>query len=87
MTITENIEVSDKILANGGFADVRTGTHMGHLVAVKTMRVSEQDDFQKLRKVSVDDVSPSAWCVFLTTSSSNFAKKLSSGTRCPIRTS
>ena len=54
--ITENIEVSDKILANGGFADVRTGTYMGHLVAVKTMKVSEQDDFQKLRKVSVDDI-------------------------------
>jgi serine/threonine-protein kinase TNNI3K len=57
MIITEEIKVSDKILASGGFADVRTGTYMGHLVAVKTMRVPEQDDFLKIRKVSVSDIS------------------------------
>ena len=54
--ITEEIKVSDEILASGGFADVRTGTYMGHLVAVKTMRVAKQDDFLKIRKVSIHDV-------------------------------
>ena len=56
MMITEKVEVSDKILASGGFADVRTGMYMKHPVAVKTMRVAEQDGFSKLRKVSVEDV-------------------------------
>jgi len=53
MMITEKIEVEDQILASGGFADVRIGKYMGHLVAVKTMRLAEQDDSLKIRKVSV----------------------------------
>ena len=40
MKITERIEVEDKILASGGFSDVRRGRYMGHLVAVKTLRDS-----------------------------------------------
>jgi hypothetical protein len=56
MIITEKIEVSDKILASGGFADVRSGTHMGHLVAMKTMRVAPTDDFLKIRKVNISDL-------------------------------
>ena len=51
--ITEKIEVSGNIVASGGFADIRTGTYLGALVAVKTMRVSEQDGFMKIRKVSI----------------------------------
>ena len=51
MIITEKIEVSDKILASGGFADVRCGTYLGHPVAVKAVRVTAQDDFSKIRKV------------------------------------
>jgi hypothetical protein len=50
--ITENIEVSDKILASGGFADVRCGRYMGHLVAVKTLRVAVRDDLLRIREVS-----------------------------------
>ena len=56
MMITEEIDVSDEVLPSGGFADVRTGTYMGHLVAVKTMRIAIQDDFLKIRKVSVHNV-------------------------------
>jgi len=56
MVITEKIEVEDKILANGGFADVRIGTYMGHLVAVKKLRVGETDDLMKIRKVGIDDI-------------------------------
>jgi len=56
MMITEEIDVSDEILASGGFADVRTGTYQGHFVAVKTMRVAKQGDFLKIRKVSVHDI-------------------------------
>lgn len=54
ITISERIEVEGKILASGGFADVRTARYMGHLVAVKTLRVAMTDDLQKIRKVSVD---------------------------------
>ena len=56
--ITDKIEVSDDILASGGFADVRTGKYLGALVAVKTMRVAEQDSFVKIRKVSSYGVPP-----------------------------
>lgn len=55
MMITEEIEVSDKILASSGFADTRIGAYRGSLVAVKTLRVVEQDVEFELRKVSVDD--------------------------------
>jgi serine/threonine protein kinase len=58
MIITERIEASDKILASGGFADVRSGRYMGRLVAVKTLRVTEQDDLLRIRKVSTNDVRP-----------------------------
>jgi serine/threonine protein kinase len=61
MIITEKIEVSDGILASGGFADVRCGKYMGCLVAVKTMRVPEHGDFLKVRKVSIDDIFLVTW--------------------------
>ena len=85
--ITDKIEVSDTILASGGFADIGHGTYMGSLVAVKTMRVSPQDDFLKIRKVSIDNIFfplgtwPQSFC------SSNFAGKSFSGTRYPTQMS
>ena len=54
--VTENIEVSDQILASGGFADIRTGKYMGRLVAVKTLRVPLQNDFLEVRKVIISDI-------------------------------
>jgi hypothetical protein len=59
MIITDKVEVPDKILSSGGFADVRSGTYMGHLVAVKTVRVAPTDDLLKIRKVSVGDINQS----------------------------
>ena len=56
MMITEGIEVSDNVLASGGFADIRTGTYAGHLVVVKTLRVTEQDDLLKIRKASISHI-------------------------------
>ena len=55
MMTTEDLKVSDKVLASGGFADVRTGTYMGNLVAVKIVRVAEQDSLPKIRKVGIND--------------------------------
>jgi len=55
MMITGKIEVEDEIAASGGFADVRIGRYMGRLVAVKNMRLSEQDDTLMIRKVNVSD--------------------------------
>jgi hypothetical protein len=54
MMITETIEASGPVLASGGFADVRTGTYMGHLVAVKSLRVAATDDWPKIQKVSIN---------------------------------
>jgi len=56
MIITENIKIEDNILASGGFSDVRIGRYMGHLVAVKTLRLAAMDDFVKIRKVSISDI-------------------------------
>ena len=60
MIITEKIDVSDEMFASSGFAEVRSGTYSGHLVAVKTMRVAEQDNLLKIRKVSVGVATPDA---------------------------
>ena len=83
MIITEHIEVSEKILASGGFSDTRSGRYKGGIVAVKTLRVSAEDNFMKIRKVSID-VGHSRRVSNL--GPSNFARKLSSGTHYPIRT-
>ena len=56
MTITDNVDVERKILASGGFADMRRGTYLGHSVAVKTLRVTEKDDVARIRKVSIGAV-------------------------------
>jgi len=85
--IRENIEVSEEILAFGGFGEVREGTYKGDRVAVKTTRVPLVGDLTKIRKVSIDDnlgllLAPSQpFC------SSDFTGRLSSGACYPIRTS
>ena len=35
------------MIASGGFADTRSGRYTAHLVVVKTIRVTEKDDFLK----------------------------------------
>ena len=87
MIITEKIETSDKILASGGFADVRSGMYMGHLVAVKTLRVAKQDDLTAIRKVNIGDIFSATEARSQQLCSSDFARKSFSGTRYPIRTS
>ena len=52
MMIAEKIGVGTDILASGGFSDVRSGEYMGHLVAVKTLRVATPDDLPGIRKVN-----------------------------------
>jgi len=42
-------------VSSGGSADARTGTHRGHPVVVRTMRVAKKDDLLRIRKVSVHD--------------------------------
>jgi len=48
------LEKPDGILASAGFGDVRCRKYKGALVAVKTVRVAPQDDFRRIRKVSVN---------------------------------
>jgi hypothetical protein len=51
MIIPDKIEVEAQLLASGGFSDVRRGNYKGHLVAVRTFRVTVQDNVFKIRKV------------------------------------
>ena len=52
--IKAKFEVSDEILAHGGFGDVRRGRYHGRPVAVKTARIAPRDDLQKMRKVNIN---------------------------------
>lgn len=52
MIIADQIEVEDQILASGGYSDVRRGNYKGHLVAVRALRVTAQDNILEIRKVS-----------------------------------
>ena len=87
MMITEKIKVSDKVLASGGFADVRSGKYKGHPVAVKTMRITEKDDPLKIRKVRVDDIFSALRAWYQPSYSSNFARKSFYGIHYPTQTS
>ena len=87
MMITEKIKVSDKVLASGGFADVRSGWYMGYPVAVKTMRVTEEDDLLKIRKVRVTNIFSVLGAWSQPSCSSNFARKSFYGIHYPIQTS
>ena len=52
MVMADSVDASGKIVASGGFGDVRAGTYMGRRVAVKTARVTERSDLRKIKKVS-----------------------------------
>lgn len=45
-------QVEETIFAGGGFADVRRGTLANRSVAVKTIRIAQDKDISKIRKVS-----------------------------------
>ena len=49
--LSSKFDTSGKIIASGGFADVRMGVFKGKDVAVKTLRVSPKDDRAKMRRV------------------------------------
>jgi len=57
MDITEQ----SKTFAWGGFADIRTGRHMGRSIVDKSLRVTAQDELQKIRKVSIDVIFSTTW--------------------------
>ena len=75
MIIPEEIEVSDEIITDGS-ADVRTGTYMGHLVAMRTLKVADGDDFLKIREVGVNDIFSATWNVVLTILSQRFCREV-----------
>jgi len=56
MRVAGSIEVSDELPASSGFGDLRSGKYKGRLVAIKTVRVTAQDDFVKIRKVSIHGI-------------------------------
>ena len=49
---------------------------MGQLVAVKTMRIAVQDDFPKIRKVSIKDIFFPAWDAVSTVLFQQFCKEV-----------
>ena len=52
--VKEIFKVSDEILGWGGLGDVRSGTYEDRQVAVKVMRISEKNNFARIKKVSID---------------------------------
>jgi hypothetical protein len=75
MMIAE-VKISNKLLGSGGFADVKTGTYMEHPVAVKIMKVTEQDDLLVIRKASANDTFYSTRDVVLTVLFQRFCKEV-----------
>ena len=61
MVITEEFEISDKMLASGRFADVEAGTYMGLPAAVKQLLVAEQDALSRIRKVRIRVFLSATW--------------------------
>ena len=59
MVITDEIDFSTsrQLHAAGGFADIKRGQLKGFDVAVKTLRVGVEDNFDKIRRVSSRQVS------------------------------
>ena len=87
MMIAGNIEVGKDVLASGGYADIRRGTYLGHLVAVRALKIHLTDDHQKIRKVSTNNTA-SIVCMWTEWfRSSNFVNKSSFGARYPTHTS
>ena len=44
-------KVEETIIASGGFADVRKGRYRGMDVAVKTIKISQESDFEAIHRV------------------------------------
>ena len=76
MVITEKIKASDEILASGGFADIRTGTYKGHLVAVRNIKVAKQDNILRIRKVSINSIFSATWNAVTTILPQLFCKEV-----------
>ena len=88
MVITDKLDFSTSSQSHmsGGFADIKQGQCKGFTVAVKTLRVRETDNFDKIRRVSWKQVSRLGRTT-LRFPASNSAKRLSFGIHCPTRTS
>ena len=77
MVIKEGLDVSDRrVLASGGFADVRRGRYRWHHVAVKTVRVTEGGDILKIRKVRTKVIFPGTYDMVSTTPLQQFCKEV-----------
>ena len=82
--LSDKFDVSDQIVASGGFADIRMGVFKGKNVAVKTLRLSSRDDKAKIRRVRKQTT---LLCRVAHTSYSTSVKKSPRGRTYPIRTS
>ena len=82
--LSDKFDISGKVIASGGFADVRMGVFKGKNVAVKTLRVSVADDKTRIRRVREQ---ATISCLVTHALYSTSAKKLPCGRTCPIRTS
>ena len=61
MMIKDGLEVSDGIIASGGFGDIRSGVYRGRPIAVKTAKVTGQEKLRQIRKVSVESIPVFTW--------------------------
>ena len=79
--LSEKLDLPVLPYASGGFADVRMGVFKRKNVAVKSLRISEQDDKTKIRKVRNQVISS---CLRALTHRSTSVRKLPCGRICPI---
>ena len=82
--LSDKFDISGKVVASGGFADVRKGVFKGKDVAVKTLRVSLTDDKGKIRRVRKR---AALFRQVAHTSYSTSVRKLPCGRTCPTQTS
>ena len=82
--LSDKFDISGKVVASGGFADVRKGMFKGKNVAVKTLKVLPTDDKAKIRRVRKR---ATLFCRVAHTSHSTSVEKSPCGRTCLIRTS
>ena len=85
--VKEKIEISNDILASGGFGDVRRGKYKDRFVAVKTAKVNPKADCEKIRKVSISAFSHPPMARPQTSCPSDFTGRSFSGTDYPTQIS
>lgn len=77
--VTNEVDVTDEVIASGGFADIKSATFGGRAVAVRSLRVASRDETEIVWNVSL--IHHVFGNIFHRWGSSDSAVKLSFGIR------